>query len=304
MRRRFLLPLLLSAPAYADPAAPPPPSAPVPPDEQPKGCDACAEWSQPRAPFRVHGDSFYVGTAGLSAMVVRTADGVVLLDGTLPESAAVIVANLATLGMSITDVRWILTSHAHYDHAGGIAALQRQSGATVVTTEAAAAALRAGNVLPDDPQAGYGGDTMSFPPVTGPIRTVRDGEVLEAGGVRFTPVPTPGHTPGGASWAWESCEDRCVTVLYADSLNPVSADGFRFSDHPALLQQFGASIDRLRDLRCEILIPVHPSFGSVFEDAARAERVGGRAFTHPRACSRYADDAAERLKQRLKQEAG
>ncbi|HBD20852.1 MAG TPA: subclass B3 metallo-beta-lactamase, partial [Arenimonas sp.] len=94
-------------------------------DTAPIECGACAEWNQPQAPFRLHGDSWYVGTKGLSAVLVATPKGLVLIDGALPQSAPLIAANVATLGFDIRDVRFLLNSHAHFDHAGGLAALQR-----------------------------------------------------------------------------------------------------------------------------------------------------------------------------------
>jgi metallo-beta-lactamase class B len=276
---------------------------PVPADEAPKGCASCTDWARPRAPFPLTVDSWYVGSEGLSSVVVRTDDGLVLLDGLLPEQVATTAANLASLGLALEDVRWILVSHAHFDHVGGVAALQRRSGAGVASTAAAAEALRRGGVPADDPQAGSGEDAMSFPPVTGPIRTLADGETLQLGGTTFTLHATPGHTPGGSSWSWESCEGgRCATVVYADSLNPVSADGFRFSDDPSRLAAFRASIARVRALDCDVLVPVHPSFGDLFARAGRARTKGAAAFLDPKACRAYADDAGKRLERRLREE--
>ena len=107
--------------------------------DPPKVCDSCAEWNAPREPFRVHGETYYVGPAGLSSVVVRTPAGLALFDGGLPQSAPVIAANLEKLGLRLADVRFIFNSHAHYDHAGGIAALARASGATVVASARGAA---------------------------------------------------------------------------------------------------------------------------------------------------------------------
>ena len=128
-RRMLLLPMLATAA--------------VPLDEVPKACASCEEWNPPHAPFRLFGDAWYVGPAGLSSVVVKTSAGLVLLDGALPQSVDGIVANLAAVGLDVADIRYLLVSHPHYDHVGGIAALQRRSGATVLTTRAAVAVLGA-----------------------------------------------------------------------------------------------------------------------------------------------------------------
>lgn len=285
--------LLLASPASASE-----------PDETPKGCSSCADWNTDRAPFRLHGSTWYVGPEGLSVLAVDTGAGVVLLDGALPESVAGIVERLAAVGLSIADVRWILVSHTHYDHVGGVAALQRRSGATVVTTPIGAEVLRAGHVEDGDPQAGYGADAMAFPPVTGAIQAVADGDALTVGGTTFVAHATPGHTQGGLSWTWTSCEPdgACVPMVYADSLNPVSAPGFRFTDDPARVAAFEGSIERVAGLPCGVLVSVHPSFTSLEERAARATRKGTRAFVDTQACKAYAGDARRRLRARLADE--
>src|SRR5262245_39991633 len=123
-------------------------------EDPPKVCDGCEEWNQPQAPFKLHGRSYYVGTRGLSAVLIQTSDGFIVLDGGLPQSAARIEANIRTLGFKVEHIKLIVNSHAHYDHAGGIARLQRDSGAKVAASASGAAALMSGKATPDDPQYG------------------------------------------------------------------------------------------------------------------------------------------------------
>ena len=109
-------------------------------------------WNTPHAPFRIFGNTYYVGTAGLSAILITSAGGHVLIDGALPESAPLIEANIRTLGFAVKDVRLLLNSHEHFDHAGGLSALQRASGARVAASPAAARSLTQGHPTPEDPQ--------------------------------------------------------------------------------------------------------------------------------------------------------
>src|SRR5512144_3446923 len=99
-----------------------------------ESCPSCAEWNAPQRPFRLYGNTYFVGTHGLSAILVVSRDGDVLIDGGLPESAPSIIASVRALGFRIEDVKLILNSHAHFDHAGGIAALQRMSRARVAAS--------------------------------------------------------------------------------------------------------------------------------------------------------------------------
>lgn len=263
-------------------------------DTKPFRCHSCAEWNKPHAPFRLGPNSYYVGTEGLAAVLVDSGDGLVLLDGGLPQSAEVIVANMKTLGFAIADVKFIGISHPHFDHAGGIAALARMSGATVIATARGAEALRSGDTPRDDPQ--YADDNpMSIPPVS-EVRVFADGEVLRLGRAALTLHATPGHAPGGSTWTWRDCNTdgtECLDMVYADSLNPVTADGFRFSDDPARVAEFRRSMDRIRTLPCDVMVAAHPGQSNLFE------RETGGKLVDTGACKAYADAAEGRLDARL-----
>jgi metallo-beta-lactamase class B len=115
---------------------------------------AAAEWNRPQDPVRIYGQTYYVGVPGLSSVLIHTDAGSILLDGDLPQSAPLIEANIRKLGFRVEDIKLILNSHAHFDHAGGIAALQRDSGAEALASPSGAKALREGHVADDDPQSG------------------------------------------------------------------------------------------------------------------------------------------------------
>jgi metallo-beta-lactamase class B len=219
---------------------------------------ACDEWNIPREPFRLFGNSYYVGTDGLSAILIVGDAGLVLLDGGLEQSAALIDANIRKLGFRTEDVKLIVNSHGHYDHAGGIAALQRASGATVAASPSGADALQRGENTTDDPQFGFGKADNAFPPVKN-VKVIKDGEVLRVGNVAITAVFTPGHTPGSTTWTWQSCESaKCLNMVYADSVSAVAAPGFKFTDSPERVNLFRRSISRLGELPCDIVVSTHP----------------------------------------------
>ena len=277
-------------------------TAAAPPDTAPIRCTDCAAWNAPRAPFRIWGNTSFVGVEGLSVAVIDTGEGLILLDGALPQSVPRIAENLRTLGLDVRRVKWILNSHAHFDHAGGIAALQRLSGARVAASADGAKALRAGGMTPEDPQAAYGAH-FGYPKVK-KVEAVADGQRITLGKVVVTAHHTPGHTPGGVTWTWRSCEgERCVDVVYGESLTAVSADGFRYGAKAGRVEQFRASIAKVRALPCDVLIPTHPSAGRLFAQAEASVREGREAFLDPGACRAYADRADAGLGARVKQEA-
>lgn len=268
-------------------------------DRTPIVCDDCDEWNAAQPPFRIFGNTYYVGTRGLAAVLLTSPAGHVLFDGALPQSVRTIEANIRALGFRVEDVRLLVNSHAHFDHAGGLAALKADTGASVVASREGASALRAGHPPLDDPQAGFGVEKNRFPPVAD-VRAIADGERLTVGALAITAHRTPGHTPGSTTWSWQSCEGaRCVHVVYADSLNAVAAPGFRFAP---IATSFAASIAKVAALPCDVLLTVHPGFGGLFEKAAAKPAGGGNAFLDKQACRAYADSARRRLDARLAEE--
>jgi metallo-beta-lactamase class B len=276
--------------------------------DPPAKCDACEGWNAPREPFRLFGNSYFVGTAGLSAVLIASDQGLILLDGGLTQSASLIDANIRKLGFRTEEVKLIVNSHAHFDHAGGIAALQRVSRATVAASPSGAFAIEHGGAPADDPQYGFGREANAFPSVKH-VRVVKDGEALRVGDLAITAHFTPGHTPGSTTWTWRSCEGaRCLDLVYADSLNSISAPGFRFTGdakHPSRAESFRASIAKVEALPCDIIVAVHPSLadldGKLKRRAERSEP-GSDPFVDPQGCRAYAAGARERLDQRLAEE--
>ena len=266
-------------------------------------CSSCDEWNKPAAPFNIYGNAWYVGTAGLSAVLVTGPQGHVLLDGALPQSAPLIQKNIEALGFKMKDVKLILNSHAHFDHAGGIAALQKASGATVAHSPHGAQVLRDGTPGTDDPQ--YDPNDRFYIPKVTQVKEVADGETLSVGPLRLTVHHTPGHTPGGTTWTWQSCEgSKCLDMVYADSLTPVSTDGFYYSGgagYPERAASFRSTIAKVANLKCDIVVAAHPSATDAFAKAA-AKTAQANAFIDPEGCRKLAAGASRHFDVRLRKE--
>ncbi|MFS2109114.1 subclass B3 metallo-beta-lactamase [Sphingomonas sp. Sphisp140] len=262
--------------------------------------EAAAKWIGPQAPIRVFGNSYLVGFEGMNVGLIDTGKGLILIDGAVPQSVRSVEANLQKLGYRIQDVKLILSTEPHFDHAGGLAALVRDSGATVLAGGWAVTALKQGMSTPDDPQAAW---LVPFPAVSR-LRAVKDGEVIRLGNVAVTARATPGHTPGSMSWTWRSCEGRvCRTMVFASSLNPVAANGYRFTRHPEVVASFRSTQARVRAMPCDILFSAHPDNSGGPEKYARFARgVRPNPYVDPGACRAYADRSATALGKRLADE--
>jgi metallo-beta-lactamase class B len=270
-------------------------SAEVPGSELATACAGRDGWSDPAPPARIIANTYFVGTCGITAVLIASPQGHVVIDGGPADAAPLVAANIRRLGYRVEDVRFLLNSHEHVDHAGGLGALQQMSRAVMVARAPARVVLESGQVDSADPQAGAIG---GFPSVK-VGRIVADGDVVRLGTLAITAHATPGHTDGGTSWTWRACEGgTCRTIAFVDSLTPVSAEGYRFTDHPERVAPFRSTFDKVARLDCDVLITPHPSASNLF-----ARIAGLAAFVDRGACAAYAGGAARRLDERLAREA-
>ena len=251
-------------------------------------------WDKAAPPVRIHANTYLVGTCGISAILITGTQGNILIDGGTEAGADLIAQNIRKLGFNLRDVKILLNSHEHFDHAGGIARLQQLTGAQLLASAAAAKVFASGAAGPGDPQAG-----MHKPfPAARVDRVLRDGEEVRLGNLVLTVVATPGHTPGALTWRWGSCDGGvCRQIVYADSLTPISRDDYRFSDHPDYLAAYRASIAKVAALNCDILLTPHPSASHMVERLA-----GQEPLTDSNACRNYAARLTKQLDERLAKE--
>lgn len=295
--------------------------------DPPHKCDDCAAWNAPREPFRVYGNTYYVGTDGLTALLVTGETGHVLLDAGLAQSAPLIDANIRKLGFKTEDIKLILVSHGHFDHAGGVASIKRHTGAAVAASESTAQALRRGENTPDDPQFGFGKAFNGFPPVSN-VQALTDQMIIGVDKLAIVAYLIPGHAPGSTAYSWQSCSPsrpqaataesrrsspdsqrakadengKCLNMVYADSLTSPSAPGFKYGKR---LEEFRRSIEKVAALPCDIVLSPHPAFTQVDQKLKRRAELNGRGpdpFIDSNGCRAYAADGLKRLEARIAEE--
>ena len=256
-------------------------------------CQGRDGWDEPAPPSEIFANTYYVGTCGISAILIAGTDGSILIDSGTDRGATEVAQSIRDLRFRLSSVRILLHSHEHGDHVGGMARLKRLTGAQLYASPPAARAFATGNATADDPQAGL---NKPFPNVQ-VDSIIGDGEVARLGNLWLTAVATPGHTPGAMSWHWVSCDGGvCRSIVYADSLSPVSRDDYRFSDHPAYLASYRRSIARIAALDCDILITPHPAASRMFQ------RFAAKSMEDPNACRDYAARLTKQLDERLEKE--
>ena len=260
-----------------------------------RGAEGQAAWTKPAPPVRIHANTYDVGTCGITSILIVGNEGDILIDGGPEEVADLIADNIRALGYRLSDVKYLLNSHEHFDHAGGLAKLQRLTGAQLVASQGQSEVLRSGVPAKDDPQFGA---LKSFPPAR-VDRVITNGEMVRLGNIAVIAAATPGHTSGALTWHWGSCDGGvCRQIVYADSLTPVSTDGYRFTDHPLNVSAFRQSIASLAKLDCEILLTPHPTQSDLPGRFAL-----GKPLLDENACRNYAATRSKDLDERLAKEA-
>jgi metallo-beta-lactamase class B len=248
----------------------------------------------------VFGNTWYVGTCGISALLITGEDGHVLIDGATPAAGPMIVASIRQLGFEPMEVRVLLNTHEHVDHAGGLAAIQQATGAPLRARAPAHVALRKGDMDVRDPQVAF--RMPAFPPVPH-IDTLDDGAVVRIGELAIQSHATPGHSLGGTSFTWTSCEGEvCRAIAFADSVSAVAPESYRFSDpaaNPAFVPLLRQTFTAVAALPCDILITPHPIASRLWY---RLGEQPSEPLVDSTACRRYADAGAARLDARLASE--
>lgn len=239
----------------------------LPVTANPQADPTSRSWNQPVKPYRIIGNIWYVGASGVASFLITTSKGHILLDSGFSETVPQIKRNVAQLGFKLTDIKILISSHAHYDHVGGLAELKELTGAKLMATEPDAALLERGGK--DDFQWG---DKYAYKPVK-PDRVLRDGDQVELGEAMLTALLTPGHTKGSTTWTMKVNEEgKQYDVVFSTS---VSAPGYNLANndkYPNIADDYRRTFQILKSLPCDIFLAPHTEFFSMKEKMARMEK--------------------------------
>jgi metallo-beta-lactamase class B len=234
-------------------------------------------WNLPFEPFKVAGPVYYVGTSELAAYLLTTPQGHILIDGGLPESAPLIEQSIRKLGFKVAEVEVLLTTQAHFDHVGSLAALQKASGGRVMVMEGDAGLIEAG---------GKGdylfGDQQPFPRVK-VDRVLKDGDTVTLGGITLTAVLTPGHTKGCTTWTTEIAEGgQRLKVLFAGStgVNPGTVLP-SMPTYPTIGAEYDRAFRVQASLSPDIWLAAHASLFGLADKREKQKAGGPNPFIDP-----------------------
>jgi metallo-beta-lactamase class B len=242
------------------------------------------KWNTPTEPFKMIGNVYYVGTDGLASYLITSPQGHILVDTVMPEATSQIKASIEKLGFKVTDIKYLLNTHAHIDHTGGLAELKQASGGQMIAGDADKPLLEGGYY------PGAREDTaLAFPPVK-VDRTVREGDTVTVGDVTLTARETPGHSPGCTSWAF-SVKDgdatRSVLIFCSGTvaLNRLVTN----PTYPGIVTDYRQTFARAKDMKADVLLAPHPEMYRMAEKRAKLADGGSNPFVNPGEFNAYAE---------------
>ncbi len=252
-------------------------------------------WNTPYVPFKIIGNIYYVGTAGVSSYLITSPKGHILIDGILAQSVPQIIGNVKALGFDIRDVKYLLNSHAHIDHAGGLAGLQRASGATMIASAADKPFLERGDI-------GHGpSGGMTFPPVR-VDRVIGDGGTVSLGGVTLTAHLTPGHSPGCTSWSMTARgSDGVNRKVFFNCSETVAGQSLVPEAYPGIVANFRKTFAKVRTFKADVFLGNHDNFFDLSEKRARQVAGDTNAFVDAGELQRFNTLMEQRFEAELAQ---
>ncbi len=253
-------------------------------------------WNQPQKPFQIIGNIYYVGTSQLACYIIKSDAGLILLDTALEQSAPLLRANIEALGFKLNDIKIMLSSHAHFDHIAGHAAMKAATGAKVYATKADAETLESGG------QKGFHPIKPFYPPVK-VDKLLSDGEVVKLGNVAMTAHLTPGHTEGNTAWTMKVTENsKQYNVVFTSSMsiNP----GVRMvnnSTWAGVGEAYAKSFAKLKALSCDVFLGPHAPF---FDMEEKVKRLGTQPnpFIDPQGLRNFIADNEKTYQEHVKRE--
>ncbi len=258
------------------------------------------DWSRPVAPFKIGDDLYYVGSSDLTAFLFVSKAGLIVLDGGDATTGQQVVANIRTLGFDPAQVKILLNTHQHFDHAAGFAAIRKAApNAKLYASAADGPIIAAGGR--GDPF--LKGKAYEYEPV--PVaKTLMDGEKVALGGWSLTAHITGGHTAGCTTWTFPvtvAGKVRQGLVHCSSSVLPGYKLG-RTETYPGITAAFEKSFATWRALPCEVFLGSHGRFFGM--PAKRRALDAGKAdtFVDPAGCRAFYTAAEASYRAELKRQ--
>lgn len=255
------------------------------------------EWTEPFPPFKIAGNLYYVGSKGLANYLITTPKGHILINSDLEETVPMIRANVEKLGFKFTDIKILLISHAHWDHAAASDTIKRITGAKYMVMDADVSVVESGGKA----DFHYGNDPRILYKPTKVDRVLHDRDEVKLGGTVLTARLTPGHTKGCTTWTLkveEGGKTYNVVIIGSPNVNP----GYRLVDnsaYPTIAEDYQKTFKVLKSLSCDIFLGAHGNYFGMESKFPRLKDKGLSVFVDPVGYKKYVEDKEQEFKKEL-----
>lgn len=256
------------------------------------------EWNTPVEPFKIIGNVYYVGASEITSFLITTPNGHILIDGGYKETAPQIKANLIKLGFNIRDIKILLNTQAHFDHAGGLAEIKLASGAKMWAS--------AGDkpVLEDGGKNDFSyGDRLTFEPVK-IDKIIKDGEKIKLGNVVLKTILTPGHTKGCTSFTLEVSENgKKYNVVFVGSTTVPGHKLVGNTKYPNIAADYEKTFRVMKNLKADVFLGSHGSFFNLLEKAEELRKgKSPNPFIDPQGYKTFLEETEKAFRDKLKEQ--
>jgi metallo-beta-lactamase class B len=240
------------------------------------------KWTTPFEPFHMIGNIYYVGTDGIAVYIIKTSDGLILMDTALPQSTGMIKDNIAKLGFKLSDIKYILNTHAHFDHTGGFAEIKKETGAQLVAGERDKPLLEGGYYPGDEKNA-----DLAFPAVK-VDRAVKEGDKVTLGDTTLIAHATPGHSPGCTSWEMtvkDGNQNRDVLFFCSGTVALNKLVGH--PTHAGIVEDYRSTYAKVKAMKIDVPLGPHPEVYGMQEKRAQMKDGAPNPFVAPGELTTY-----------------
>jgi len=260
------------------------------------------DWTEPFPPHHIVGNVYYVGTRGLASFLITTPQGHILINSDLESTVPIIRDNVEKLGFHFSDIKILLISHAHFDHAAGSALIKKMTGARYMVMDADVTEIESGGKT--DFQYGNSPDAQ-FPP-TKVDRVLHDGDEVRLGGAVLVAHLTPGHTRGCTTWtmkvkAADSGKTLDVVIVGSPNVNP----GYKLVNnalYPQIAQEYESTFKVLKSLPCDVFLGAHGSYYDMESKFGRLKPGGASPFIDPEGYKGYVAEREQAFRAELQKQ--
>jgi len=258
-------------------------------------------WTEAFPPFRIAGNLYYVGTKGLASYLIKSSDGLILINSDLEQNVPQIKASVEQLGFKFSDVKILLISHAHWDHDAGSAKIKELTGAKYMVMDADVPVVESGGKA----DFRYGNIPSNLYPPTKVDRVLHDGDEVKLGDATLVAHLTPGHTKGCTTWTMkvkEGAKAYDVVIVGSPNTNDFKLVGNK--EYPTIAQDFEKTFRVLKSLPCDIFLGAHGGYFDMEKKYPKFKAGDASVWIDPAGYKAYVADREKAFRAELAKQSG